>query len=81
MDDKRDPRRAATADAVILRLAVDRYGVVATRELRALGVTGAEISTRERAGWLRRLHRGVYAVGGSKLTWRGRWLAAVLVLW
>jgi hypothetical protein len=36
------------------------------------------IAWRERAGHLHRLHRGVYAVGHRSLSWRGRWLAAVL---
>jgi very-short-patch-repair endonuclease len=34
--------------------------------------------TRARAGKLHRLYRGVYAVGHTRLTLRGRWMAAVL---
>jgi predicted transcriptional regulator of viral defense system len=35
---------------------------------------------RARAGRLHSLHRGVYAVGHTALTLRGRWMAAVLAL-
>ncbi len=37
-----------------------------------------EVTRRVQAGHLHRLHRGVYAVGHRNLSWRGRWLAAVL---
>jgi very-short-patch-repair endonuclease len=36
------------------------------------------VSDRASAGWLHRLHRGVYAVGHRRVTREGRWLAAVL---
>jgi hypothetical protein len=36
------------------------------------------VTRRVQAGRLHRLHRGVYAVGHRSLSWRGRWLAAVL---
>jgi predicted transcriptional regulator of viral defense system len=36
------------------------------------------VRRRVAAGRLHRLHRGVYAVGHRSLSWRGRWLAAVL---
>lgn len=55
-----------------------QHGVVSAAQLRALGLSANEITTRARRGWLRRLHRSVYAVGHRPLTWRGRWLAAVL---
>jgi len=44
----------------------------------ALGISGAEVQGRLDAGRLHRIHRGVYAVGHSKLTLKGRWMAAVL---
>lgn len=31
-----------------------------------------------RRGWMRPVHRGVYAIGHRPLSWRARWLAAVL---
>ncbi len=44
----------------------------------ALGYTRSSASKAKRAGRLRRLHRGVYAVGHERLTWHGRCMAAVL---
>lgn len=67
-----------TASRAILDLAGKQHGVVAVRQLEAGGVSEDQYLTRHRAGWLRRLHRGVYAVGPGTLSWRARWLAAVL---
>ena len=62
----------------MLELARRQHGVVARRQLVELGVSDDQALARAAAGWLIRLHRGVYAVGPGKLSWRGRWLAAVL---
>src|SRR5436190_20689666 len=53
-------------------------GVVAGRQLRALGVGQDSIEYWARTGRLRRLHRGVYAVGHTALRREGVWKAAVL---
>ena len=65
-------------DQAIGDLAARQYGVVAARQLRALGVTSQAISLRARNGRMHRVHQGVYAVGHRLLTVRGRWMAAVL---
>jgi hypothetical protein len=75
---ERDGGRGDELNRLILELARGQHGVVAARQLVAAGIDGNAIERRERAGWLRRLYRGVYAIGGARLTWRGRWLAGVL---
>jgi very-short-patch-repair endonuclease len=69
---------APAFDAEVAALAARQHGVVATRQLVALGITQQAVSLRARAGRLHRLHRGVYAVGHTVLTVRGHWMAAVL---
>ncbi len=64
----------------IADLAARQHGVVSTLQLRALGLSPTMISDRVRAGWLHRVHTGVYAVGHHKLTLRGRWMAAALAM-
>lgn len=76
----RPTRTPSTPDARIARLAAAQHGVVALDQLRALGVGVGAVNTRVRAGRLHRLHRGVFAVGHSRLSREGRWLAAVLAL-
>jgi predicted transcriptional regulator of viral defense system len=66
----------AAADREITALARRQHGVVAAHQLRALGVSATQVSSRARDGLLRRLHRGVYAVG--EIGQKGAWLAAVL---
>jgi hypothetical protein len=68
----------STADARVARIAGRQHGVVTVEQLREAGVGRTEVTRRVRAGRLHRLHRGVYAVGHRSLSWRGRWLAAVL---
>jgi hypothetical protein len=59
-------------------LAGRQHGVVATRQLSALGLARGGVAARARAGRLHRVHRGVYAVGHTVLTVNGRRMAAVL---
>jgi very-short-patch-repair endonuclease len=59
-------------------LAERQHGVVARRQLLALGVCSDAIVGRLERGLLHSLHRGVYIVGPRLLTGKGRWLAAVL---
>jgi hypothetical protein len=59
-------------------LADQQYGVVARRQLVALGLTARQIDGRISRGLLRPIHRGVYAVGHRVLTKAGRWRAATL---
>jgi predicted transcriptional regulator of viral defense system len=65
-------------DARIGRLAERQHGVVARRQLEALGVGRGSLEKRLQAGRLLRLHRGVYAVGHRVISQEGRWMAAVL---
>ena len=68
----------ASSDAAIAELAVLQHGVVARAQLVALGIGPRAIEHRLAGGRLHRIHRGVYAVGHTVLTAKGRWLAAVL---
>jgi very-short-patch-repair endonuclease len=68
----------STADAQVAEIARLQHGVVTVTQLRQAGIDKYGTRDRVRAGRLHRLYRGVYAVGHRSLTWRGRWLAAVL---
>jgi very-short-patch-repair endonuclease len=59
-------------------LARRQHGVVARRQLLALGFSAREIEHRVARGRLHLVMRGVYAVGWPRLTQEGRWMAAVL---
>jgi hypothetical protein len=65
-------------DARLAALAARQHGVVARWQLRALGLCDTAITERVAAGRLHRVHQGVYAVGHTVLSPRGRWMAAVL---
>jgi hypothetical protein len=62
----------------VAALASRQHGVVAHWQLRALGFTDDAIDYKVGAARLNPVHLGVYAVGHTKLTTRGRWMAAVL---
>jgi predicted transcriptional regulator of viral defense system len=64
--------------APLFELATHQYGVVSTRQLAALGYTRSSASKANGVGRLRRLHRGVYAVGHRRLSWESHCMAAVL---
>jgi predicted transcriptional regulator of viral defense system len=59
-------------------LAEAQHGVVSFRQLRELGFSKGHISRAFEAGRLRRIHRGVYAVGHARLSEHGKCHAAVL---
>ena len=65
-------------DEEIARLAGRQHGVIATRQLAALGLARGGVARRAEAGRLHRVHQGVYAVGHPVLTVNGRRMAAVL---
>jgi very-short-patch-repair endonuclease len=62
----------------IAALAKRQHGVVAARQLVALGLAQQTITEWVAAGRLHRVHRGVYAVGHPLLGANGRRMAAVL---
>jgi len=70
--------RPITLDELVGVLAELQYGVVARWQLTLLGYGKNAIQERIDLGLLKRLHVGVYAVGHTKLTPRGYFLAAVL---
>lgn len=68
----------AHLDAEVAALARRQYGVVARRQLIALGIGEDAIQHRLAIGRLHLLHQGVYAVGHRLIPREGRWIAAVL---
>jgi predicted transcriptional regulator of viral defense system len=65
-------------DPRIAVLAARQHGVIARRQLEAIGLGRGAIAHRVSAGRLHRVHRGVYAVGHRVLTVDGKRMAAVL---
>lgn len=59
-------------------MAAGQHGVVSRRQLYDLGYSRSGIARRAEKRRLLRIHRGVYAVGHTRLTAKGRWMAAVL---
>jgi very-short-patch-repair endonuclease len=55
-----------------------QHGVITRIRLLQLGFTPSAIEHRLACGRLRRLHRGIFAVGYSEISRYGRWMAAVL---
>jgi very-short-patch-repair endonuclease len=62
-------------DRRIAQVAARQHNVIDNRDLRGLGVSRSGVTRRVADLRLRRLHRGVYAVG--RVGQKGRWLAAV----
>jgi len=55
-----------------------QHGVIARRQLLALGYSAKGIRHRVSSGRLHVIHRGVYSVGRRSVGPHGRWMAAVL---
>lgn len=74
----RDKR--AKGDLVIARIAARQHGVVSSSQLASVGLGREAVRRRASLGRLHRLHRGVYAVGHTKLSFEGRCIAAALAV-
>jgi uncharacterized protein DUF559/putative AbiEi antitoxin of type IV toxin-antitoxin system len=67
----------ATRRVELAELARQQHGVVARWQLRGLGFTTSAIGRRVAADQLHPIHPGVYAVGHSRLSVKGLFIAAV----
>jgi very-short-patch-repair endonuclease len=76
--DMRGKRHAHELQTAIADLAGRQHGVVARRQLAALGLSPDAIDRRLRAKRLLPLYRSVYAVGHRRGTRESAWMAAVL---
>jgi len=65
-------------ERLVAELAARQHGVIALRQLVAIGVTRDSVRRRLESHRLHRVFPRVYAVGHARLTLRGRWMAAVL---
>src|SRR4051812_48445877 len=65
-------------DRRIARTASRQHGVIALRQLIALGLGARGVRERVESGRLHRVHQGVYAVGHHALSRDGKRMAAVL---
>lgn len=77
-NDQGSGRDARERDREIWALVRRQHGVVARRQLLALGIGRSSIGWRVKSGRLHPVGRGVYAVGRPQLSRHGRWMAAVL---
>ena len=68
----------ANFQSLAWELSAKQHGVIARRQLAALGFTPEAIRQRINKGRLHPLYRGVYAVGRPELTQHGRWMGAIL---
>jgi Transcriptional regulator, AbiEi antitoxin len=72
---KNSPR--CPQERVIGELALRQHGVVSRQQLLHLGFSRRAVDRLRTSGWLRPVHRGVYATA-SRLDLRGQWFAALL---
>src|SRR3954462_6363953 len=76
--DMRGQSQSRPDERAVAELAARQYGVVSHAQLCACGLSTDGIDRRISAGRLHVLHRGVYAVGHSRISGSGHWMAAVL---
>lgn len=62
----------------VAEIAHRQHGLISLEQLCAEGLTDSGVRKRERAGWLHRVHYGVYAVGHLPQTREASYMAAVL---
>src|SRR4051812_2796054 len=64
--------------ALVRELAEGQHGVFSTWQLLDRGINERTVLSRREGGLLIPLHQGVYALGHTRLTREGRWMAAAL---
>jgi very-short-patch-repair endonuclease len=69
---------AREMDRAMAELAKRQHGLVARRQLLALGMSGRAIDGRVGRGQLHQVFRGVFVYGSRRISRKGRWMAAVL---
>src|SRR4051812_33888906 len=74
----REERRPSRVEQGVVRLAGTQDGVIAVRQLRALGADKSWVDRRRSMGWLAPVFRGVYGIGHPPRTRRGWYFAALL---
>jgi very-short-patch-repair endonuclease len=70
----------AKSDQVVPKIAGRQHGVVSAAQLGSAGIDKDAVTRRVKACRLHRIHRSVYAVGHTRLTFEGRCMAAVFAL-
>ena len=65
-------------DRLASMIAREQHGLVARRQLLAIGFSGRAVERRIERGVLHPVHRGVYALGFRLRSKEARWMAAVL---
>jgi predicted transcriptional regulator of viral defense system len=73
----RQRKALAKRERELLALAQRQHGVLSREQLLAGGLSKRTISRRVESGRLHPIHRGVYMLGGGRITRRGEWMAAV----
>ena len=68
----------AHRDVAIAEIADAQHGVISLPQLEAVGLSDSGVRKRVAAGKLHRVYPGAFAVGHSRITWTGRYMAAVL---
>lgn len=69
---------AREMDRAIAELAKRQHGLVARRQLLALGMSGRAIDGRVGREQLHQIFRGVFVYGSRRISRKGQWMAAVL---
>jgi very-short-patch-repair endonuclease len=69
---------ATSPDLLVAQMAAAQHGLVTLDQCRRAGLSQRAVSRRLAGGRFHRIFRGVYAVGHTKLSNEGRWMAAVL---
>ena len=70
-------RHSRRPDLAIAAIAGCQHGVISLAQLISIGLSPDEIRHRVALGWLRPIHRCVFAVGYEPLTREGYWWAAI----